>query len=234
MEGVLARLLFAPSPRSLRGRDERSSLLEGRGEGLSPQMLVLADRPVPPHPDRKGDPTSPRKRGEVKKAYRASIAAVIQRVIWLRASKSSAARRSSGASPLPCATATRRSQRRATAMPKAAWREPSDILRSYALIRPGISATRTTSPGASGAKCALNRSRSATRSTSSSSATPRSQLQKPILGRTYTSTSPPQAAAPQRNAFPAGQPSRGNGQAISCQSPFCSPCFGWSWRGAAC
>jgi len=30
---------------------------------------------------------------------------------------------------------------------------------------------------------------------------------------------PPQAPAPQRKARPAGQPSRGNGQAISCQSP---------------
>jgi len=27
-------------------------------------------RPVPPHPDRKSDPTSPRKRGEVKEDYR--------------------------------------------------------------------------------------------------------------------------------------------------------------------
>src|SRR5207253_1504582 len=54
-----------PSPRPSRGRDERSSLLEGRGEGLSPRA-VHAVSAVPPHPDRKGDPTSPRKRGEVE------------------------------------------------------------------------------------------------------------------------------------------------------------------------
>jgi len=41
---------------------------EGWGEGLSLQTLRSIDRPVPPHPDRKGDPTSPRKRGEVEKA----------------------------------------------------------------------------------------------------------------------------------------------------------------------
>ena len=33
--------------------------------GLSASRMLL-DRPVPPHPDRKGDPTSPRKRGEVR------------------------------------------------------------------------------------------------------------------------------------------------------------------------
>src|SRR6266702_4262012 len=84
-------------------------------------------------------------------------------------------------------------------------------------MRPCISATRTSLPASRAAKRSLIRSRSATRSTSSSSATPVSQLQKPFLGRTYTSTSP--HAAPQRKARPAGQPSRGNGQTISCQSP---------------
>ncbi|TMJ20998.1 MAG: hypothetical protein E6G93_11735 [Alphaproteobacteria bacterium] len=43
----------SPSPR-LRG--------ESRGEGDSPRTALAES---PPHPDRKGDPTSPRKRGEV-------------------------------------------------------------------------------------------------------------------------------------------------------------------------
>src|SRR6185295_19439075 len=34
----------------LRGRDERSSLLEGWGGGLPPRVSSI-DRPVPPHPD---------------------------------------------------------------------------------------------------------------------------------------------------------------------------------------
>jgi len=38
---------------------------EGWGEGLS-QRGEIAVSAVPPHPDRKGDPTSPRKRGEVE------------------------------------------------------------------------------------------------------------------------------------------------------------------------
>ena|SRR5205809_5498265 len=116
----------------LRGRDERSSLLEGWGEGLPPRMSSI-DRPVPPHPDRifRCDPTSPRKRGEVKKkSYRPSIAAIIQPVILLVARKSSAARCSSSGAPLPCTTATSRSQRRETATPIAVCRKPLDILRS--------------------------------------------------------------------------------------------------------
>src|SRR5438552_3119648 len=39
-----------PSPRSSRGRDERSSLLEGWGEGPLRELTSI-DRPVPPHPD---------------------------------------------------------------------------------------------------------------------------------------------------------------------------------------
>src|SRR5438874_8474483 len=130
MEAGSARLLLLPLPALARG--------EGWGEGLSPRILMLADRPVPPHPDRKGDPTSPRKRGGVKKhRHRPSIAAIIHRVILLEPRSCSAARRSSGASALPCATATRRSQQRETATPTAVCRKPSDVLRSYALIRPG-------------------------------------------------------------------------------------------------
>src|SRR6185436_17758842 len=41
------------------------SPLAGRG-ALSAQLMSI-DGPVPPHPDRKGDPTSPRKRGEVRR-----------------------------------------------------------------------------------------------------------------------------------------------------------------------
>src|SRR5882757_6037217 len=40
---------------------------EGRGEGLPPQILKTTCAVSPPHPDRKSDPTSPRKRGEVRK-----------------------------------------------------------------------------------------------------------------------------------------------------------------------
>src|SRR5207244_12467031 len=43
-------LTVTPSPRPSRGRDERSSLLEGWGEGLYPLAPVSIDRPVPPHP----------------------------------------------------------------------------------------------------------------------------------------------------------------------------------------
>jgi hypothetical protein len=50
---------------------------------------------------------------------RPSIAAIIQHVVSLRSRNASAARRISGASPLLCATATRRSQRRDTATPGA-------------------------------------------------------------------------------------------------------------------
>src|SRR6266446_7916233 len=42
--------MLAPSPRSSRGRDERSSLLEGWGEGLSPRALqhtMCGDSPSP-------------------------------------------------------------------------------------------------------------------------------------------------------------------------------------------
>src|SRR6266481_2413064 len=42
--------MLAPSPRTSRGRDERSSLLEGWGEGLSPRALqhtMCGDSPSP-------------------------------------------------------------------------------------------------------------------------------------------------------------------------------------------
>src|SRR6266446_1708936 len=42
--------MLAPSPRTSRGRDERSSLLEGWGEGLSPRTLqhtMCGDSPSP-------------------------------------------------------------------------------------------------------------------------------------------------------------------------------------------
>src|ERR1700694_4229409 len=90
-----------------------------------------------------------------------------------------------------------------------------------------MSAIRITLPGSSGTKRSLIRSRSATRSTSSSSATPLSQLQKPIFGRTYSSISSPQSSVAQRNARPAGHPSRGKGQAISRQ-PSMPDRAGWS------
>src|ERR1700750_885784 len=51
-----AELPFSLAP-LLRGRDERSSLLESWGDGLYPRTLRPVVRPVPPHPDRKGDPT---------------------------------------------------------------------------------------------------------------------------------------------------------------------------------
>src|SRR3954462_11368401 len=45
-----------------------SPLFAGRGQGGGASLRAkTVERPVPPHPDRKGDPTSPRKRGEVKK-----------------------------------------------------------------------------------------------------------------------------------------------------------------------
>src|SRR5450756_2043795 len=68
----------SPSPRSSRGRDERSSLLEGWGEGLFPQAGPAES---PPHPKPSAEFiigrrfastrwTSPRKRGEVRKHRR--------------------------------------------------------------------------------------------------------------------------------------------------------------------
>src|ERR1700694_5642910 len=91
-----------------------------------------------------------------------------------------------------------------------------------------MSAIRITLPGSRGTKRSLIRSRSVTRSTSPSSATPASQLQKPIFGRTYSSTSSPHNSTAQWNARPAGHPSRGNGQAISCQRS-----SGWAgWKAA--
>src|SRR6185369_4066915 len=54
----LKRRTTSPSPRSSRGRDERSSLLEGWGEGLPPRA-ENAVRPVPPHPDRICDAIRP-------------------------------------------------------------------------------------------------------------------------------------------------------------------------------
>ena len=55
--------ITSPSPRSSRGRDERSSLLEGWGEGLYRRARLVES---PPHPDCIAcNPTSPRKRGEV-------------------------------------------------------------------------------------------------------------------------------------------------------------------------
>jgi hypothetical protein len=56
------------SPAQVRGRDERSSLLEGRGEGLHPRMLQSILDLYPLTRIAKGDPTSPRKRSEVKEA----------------------------------------------------------------------------------------------------------------------------------------------------------------------
>ena len=57
--------LSTPSPRSSRGRDERSSLLEGRGEGLSLRVPMPEYRyPL----TRRYAPTSPRKRARLSKA----------------------------------------------------------------------------------------------------------------------------------------------------------------------
>ena len=52
------RPLASPSPRSCGERVGVRGSLRRHCEPI--------DRPVPPHPDRKGDPTSPRKRGEVR------------------------------------------------------------------------------------------------------------------------------------------------------------------------
>jgi excinuclease ABC subunit B len=48
----------SPSPRSSRGRDERSSLLEGRGEGLSPQGGPSTSKVHKPHLDEMHGPES--------------------------------------------------------------------------------------------------------------------------------------------------------------------------------
>src|SRR5260370_13203871 len=53
-----------PSPR-VRGRDERSSLLEGQDEGLSRQARLAESPPHPPDFAALRRATSPRKRGEV-------------------------------------------------------------------------------------------------------------------------------------------------------------------------
>ena len=57
----LHRSLAPPLP----GRDERSSLLESRGEGLrlTDDSEMLLSAVLAPHPDRNSDPTSPRERG---------------------------------------------------------------------------------------------------------------------------------------------------------------------------
>src|ERR1700738_26613 len=54
----------SPSPRP-RGRDERSSLSEGRDEGLSRQARLAESPPHPPDFAALRRATSPRKRGEV-------------------------------------------------------------------------------------------------------------------------------------------------------------------------
>src|SRR6185369_5040633 len=46
----LKRRTTSPSPRSSRGRDERSSLLEGWGEGLPPRIPNIDARGVSPSP----------------------------------------------------------------------------------------------------------------------------------------------------------------------------------------
>ena len=53
------RTALTPSPRASRGRDEQSSLWEGRGEGLSPQTRKARVRGEPPHPDRISDAIRP-------------------------------------------------------------------------------------------------------------------------------------------------------------------------------
>src|SRR5712664_889343 len=89
------------------------------------------DRPKPLTRLRFAKPPSPT-RGEGKKAklQRPSSDDTIHFVTASVARNSSAMRCTSGAEVLPCATATSRSQRRDTAMPTAACREPSDIVRS--------------------------------------------------------------------------------------------------------
>ena len=78
------------------------------------------------------------------------------------------------ASPCPCATATSRSQRCDTAMPIAARCEPSGIIEIVGADASGhVGDIARLRPAARGTKRSLIRSRSATRSTSSSSATPR-------------------------------------------------------------
>src|SRR6202011_4448078 len=59
--GGLSNSLAPP----LRGRDERSSLLEGWGEGLYQRPLMPIDRPVPPHPSRFARRPLPASGGEV-------------------------------------------------------------------------------------------------------------------------------------------------------------------------
>ena len=76
----LKRRESSPSPR-LRGRDERSSLLEGWGEGASQQVLT---RGKAPSPGLLRNPTSPRKRGEVNQDGRADSTSIHQApgTIW--------------------------------------------------------------------------------------------------------------------------------------------------------
>jgi excinuclease ABC subunit B len=57
--GMRSAAASSPSPRSSRGRDERSSLLEGRGEGLSPQGSASSTSKIhKPHLDEMHGPES--------------------------------------------------------------------------------------------------------------------------------------------------------------------------------
>ena len=146
-------------------------------------------------------------------AYLPSIAAFIQRVMS-PSRESSAARRTSGALPLPCATATKRSQRRDTAMPIAARRRTVlhlEIVGAEAARHVGDA---DDSPGL------------ARRKTRADQIEIGDAIDLVVIGnagvaiaeaylRPHIDFDAAAGAAPQRKARPAGQPSRGNGQAIS-------------------
>jgi hypothetical protein len=121
------------------------SRLRGRVPSKARRLGALSASPTA---ERAPTPTLPRKVREREHGERGSgcgagvsghwsvsaqlppIAAAIQRARSPEPRNSSATRSTPAAVPLPCATATRRSQRWDTAMPTAACREPSGIVRS--------------------------------------------------------------------------------------------------------
>src|SRR6266480_6799745 len=84
--------------------------------------------------------------------------------------------------------------------------------------RPDLSPSVIARPGPSGRAAPPKNSKSVSRSTSASSATPKKQLQKPRLTRTKSRASTPQPSFAQRHACPVPDSSSRNGQLTSVQA----------------
>src|SRR4029077_5341888 len=89
---------------------------------------------------------------------------------------------------------------------------------SYVRLRPSSQPIFSGLPGPRGFTFGLNRSVSATRSSSLSSDTPVEQLQKPIFGRINSSILTPQSAPMHTNALPNPHWSCKNGHLVSVQT----------------